>query len=847
MRKKIARLVKQFKPEIYELRLKIDDNKLSYTGSVKIVGNKVGAPNKRLIFHQSDLNINSAKVTYHSKTDLVGLKVDRINKQQSLNEVRIHFGQLIYPGKYTVEIEFSGKITSSMKGIYPCYYKESKKEKHLIATQFESHHAREVFPCIDEPEAKAIFNLTLDTPIVKTVISNTEVIKQKKLANRLITSFEPTPKMSSYLLAFVYGDLAYLESKSEGGVLVRTYATPENIPHTKFALEVMAKALDFFSGYYGVDYPLPKCDLVALPDFASGAMENWGIVTFREQTLVVDKENSSQAIKQYVAMVITHELAHQWFGNLVTMSWWNDLWLNESFASWMSYLALDHLFPKWKVWAQFVVEEQEQALSVDALENTHPIEVPINHPDEIYSIFDAISYEKGASVINMLNAYLTPEVFQKGINLYLKKHAYSNTVTNDLWAALEEASKSDVSQFMNAWTSLSGFPMIKVDYQGTKVKINQTRFYINPSAKKQLELWPVPVSVKDNEIRLFNKPQIVVEPDTLAGSGIINSERMGFYRAAYSSKYLDRLIKSGIDKLSPLNRLALLSDQIEAAKAGYISTIGPLTLLSEYEKESEMVVWDVIASFFNSLRNTLRDNELRESIKPFIRHFTKLQLNRLGFKPKAGESYFDSLLRPNILGLAAVADEETVINYINKTYKKADIPPDFRRFVYPTIARLGGEKEYKELLDLYNKTSSPEQKLNLTLALCNFEDPKLINKTLAFIKTDKVRPQDVFYWISYCFANFYGRDLTWQWFKDNWQWLEDNFQSDLSFHRVPNIVARNYCEPKDLKMYLDFFNKHRLPSLERSIKQGAESIEWHSEWRKRDLKVIKNFFLKTKA
>ncbi|HVI60621.1 MAG TPA: M1 family metallopeptidase, partial [Candidatus Saccharimonadales bacterium] len=440
MSKKVRRLYEQFQPENYQLELSLDREAMIFQGTVVVRGRKVGAPSRRLTFHQKDLKITAATVVKHDKKGDQELPVSRINNQNSLDEVRLHVGEMVYPGDYTVRLEFEGKITKPMNGIYPCFFKDGGKDKKLVATQFESHHAREAFPCIDEPEAKATFDLTLETAAGETVLADTPVKAQKTSGQVQRTTFETTPKMSSYLLAFVFGELGYQEGKTKHGTLVRCYATPDNVPLTAYSVKVAVRCLEFFEDYFGVAYPLKKLDMVALPDFSSGAMENWGLVTYRESIMLVDDKSSSIESKQQAALVIAHELSHQWFGNLVTMKWWDDLWLNESFANMMEYLAVDALYPEWHIWEQFVSHETAIAKRRDSLTDVQPIKCEVRHPDEISSLFDpAIVYAKGGSVLRMLLRYIGEAAFRRGLKIYFDKHRYSNTQADDLWAALSQA------------------------------------------------------------------------------------------------------------------------------------------------------------------------------------------------------------------------------------------------------------------------------------------------------------------------------------------------------------------------------------------------------------------------
>lgn len=867
MSKSVKRLFGQFQPKHYLLDIYLDPTVSKFGGTVIVNGQKSGRPSQRLTLHQNGLKIKKAVITKHDKKGDTEVTVDRVNSHNSFDEVRLHTKDIMYPGHYTVRLEFEGIITKQMNGLYPSFFKQEGEEKVLFATQFESHHAREVFPCIDEPEAKATFQLTLTAPKGLTVISNTPIEKQHTEHENHVTKFEITPHMSTYLLAFVCGELENKESKTKSGTIVRTYATHDNVEFTDFALDVAVKCLEYFEDYFGIPYPLEKCDLIALPDFASGAMENWGCITFREQALLLDPKNSSLSTKQYVALVVAHELAHQWFGNLVTMRWWTDLWLNEGFASWIEYLAIDNLFPDWDVWTQFIVDEQQQALKLDALENTHPIEVEVNHPDEIRTIFDTISYGKGASVIHMLHQYLGPEDFKNGLRQYLETHKFSNTDTVDLWTSLEEVSGKPVRQFMHAWTATPGFPLVVVTVNDKGVELTQQRFYTNPHHDDLPDqTWPVPLLHHKAGYPATLSAQNEHYDRSAPEAFKLNLGQSGFYRSTYNATHLQHL-GSLIDKgkLSAADRLGLLNDLFEASKAGLTDTTIALHFLKHFHNEEEYPVWDSIASAIGNMRLVMDDGQLRDAMKPYVRDLVSKQLERLGWDAPTTEPHFDKLLRPIILGLAASADEPSIVKHCLKLFDRisqtedvvsqlrvtasntlvkrgVDIDPDLRGTVFGTVARLGGEPEFEKLVKLHHESKLTEEKTTLAAAITGFEQPKLYKQALDLIDSKEVRMQDVSYWVAYSFLNRFARRETWRWLKDNWKWLEKNFGSDLSFYRMPIYAARVFSDESFTEEYKEFFLPKMSPGLERSYKQGLEMIEWQSAWKKRSLDEVKTFF-----
>lgn len=866
MGKNVTHLLSYFAPQHYDLGLDLNKQDMTFSGEVTIQGKKVGRPSKRFTLHQKGLRVATATITKIDKDQRIDVPVSRIVHQNSYDEVRLHSDEQLYPGTYELTLTFSGDITPQMNGVYPSDFTHEGTKKQLLATQFESHHAREVFPCIDEPAAKATFSLELITGAGEEVVSNTPVLEQTTHGSRCVTTFEKTPIMSTYLLAFVVGDMDYKQTQSSTGVTIRAYSTPANVDYLDFALEVARGCIEFYDNYFAIPYPLNKCDLIALPDFASGAMENWGCITFREQTLLVDPAHTTLSTKQYVAMVVAHELAHQWFGNLVTMRWWTDLWLNEGFASWVEYLAVNELFPDWEMWTQFTSSEQQQALRLDALKHTHPIEVPVNDPEEIRTIFDTISYSKGASAIHMLHQYLGPDDFRVGLQHYLKTHAYGNTDTVDLWQALEDSSHKPVRAFMHDWTSQSGFPVVEADVQLPQVNLTQQRFMTQPEAgKADKTLWPIPLllpATVGTETLDTYSTTLDYTDDTVFK---LNRGQSGFYRTVYNASHLQTLgtyVKKS--KLPALDRIGILSDAFEAAKYGYRDTPEALALLENFFAEDNFAVWEVISSWIGSLRLVMNDEELRESMKPFVRSLVAEQLERLGWERRDSDSHFDQLLRPIIIGMAASADEQWVVDRCwdvfehieniedmrpdltaptgKKQVKRGLLHPDLRGAVFGTVAKRGDRQTFDKLVRLHNSAHLSEEKTTLASAITGFRQPELISESLDLITSSHVRLQDVSYWVAYSFMNRHAKQQTWDWLKENWEWLDENFSSDLSFYRMPLYVARAFSDKKFHPEFEEFFTRRMSTGLERSYNQALEMLEWQAAWKKRSLDTTKHFF-----
>ncbi|MXX53810.1 MAG: M1 family peptidase, partial [Dehalococcoidia bacterium] len=466
------------RPTLYTLTLEPDLESFTFTGS-ETIAIEVDEPASLIAMNSSEIAIQSATLSLSNGSEI---QPESITFDEEKETVTLAFTETVPVGAAELSIEFTGELNDKLRGFYRSTYTDvDGNQRWMATTQFEATDARRAFPCWDEPAVKAAFDITLVVPQELEAISNTEPVSITNTDDgKKVVHYAETPVMSTYLLAFIVGDLACVQDRTRDGVLMRVWATRGNEDKGQYALETSMALLDYFHDYFGVPYPLSKLDHIAIPDFAAGAMENWGAITYREVALLVDPVDSSAGTREIVAAIISHEMAHQWFGDLVTMEWWDDLWLNESFASWMGDKAVDYLHPEWEMWTQFLTHDTSSALNLDGLRNSHPIEQPVNNPAEIGELFDAISYSKGGSVLRMLEHYLCEDDFREGLRLYIQRHQYANARTRDLWNALGEASGQPVAEIMDSWTSQTGYPVLEasVNRSGESIEVGlyQSRF-----------------------------------------------------------------------------------------------------------------------------------------------------------------------------------------------------------------------------------------------------------------------------------------------------------------------------------------------------------------------------------
>ena len=802
-------------PIKYDIQLKPDLENFTFEG-VETITLSVLKPTRSLTLHSKEIEIETARINE------VFAKISYNEKSETATFL---FPRVILAGTARLNLAFKGIINDKMRGFYRSQYTIGEKKYHLATTQFEATDARRAFPCFDEPAQKAVFHVSLIVPKGKTAISNTLPVSiAEHEAGYQIVKFSPTPIMSTYLLAFIVGDFEYLESKTKNNVRVRVYTLPNKKHQAKFSLDVTVRVLEFYEKYFDIAYPLPVLDMIAIPDFSSMAMENWGAITFREVALLVDENHSSLTNKQWVALVIAHEIAHQWFGNLVTMEWWTHLWLNEGFASYIEYLAVDELFPKWDIWTQFSTNELGTALRLDALLHTHPIEIPVHHPAEIGEIFDEVSYSKGSSIIRMLAGYLGEKDFRDGLRYYLKKHSYSNTETIHLWQAFEKVSKKPVAKIMHNWTSKPGYPVVKAQMKNGKMYFSQSRFFASPLSARKVKnstKWQIPIIFKKNKV---------------------NFGETGFFRTAYSKELLEKLKIPVEEKLlSARDRLGIIRDLFALAESGIISTTDALEFLSAYKKEDNYTVWLEIVMGLGRIEQLLSRENYKNNLNKFILNLCSPVFEKLDWWKKKNELHTDTLLRPLIISRIGRAGHKKIINEAKKKFTKNIIHPDIRGAVYSIIAKWGGKKEYNAFIKKYKKENLHEEKNRIGAALGDFRDEKILKQVCEFAFGKDVRVQDTVSIISSVAGNPLGRDIWLAFIQKNWKALVSRYGD--GGHNLARLVKAisGSAEEKHLKSFKKFFTTHDAPGAKRAIEQVMERLEGNIAWLKRDGKKIEKF------
>ena len=823
---KVPRLLDTFTPNHYNLTIDLTRaEEKEFSGTVIISGDSTS---ESISLHSKGLTIQSATIDNQPAGVSFG----------EFDELRLSQPNL-ENGNHTIHINFSGNITDAMHGLYPCYFTHDGVKKQLFATQFESHHAREVFPCVDEPAAKAEYDLTLITRPGITVLGNMSVKSEEENGDSLTTTFEKTPRMSSYLLAFVIGELHKKTARTKSGVEVSVWATPAQNENTlDFALDIATRSIDFYDEYFGVKYPLPKSDHVALPDFSSGAMENWGLITYRESCLLADPELTPESSRRFIATVIAHELSHQWFGNLVTMNWWNDLWLNESFANMMEYVAIDALHPEWRMWEDFATNEVTAALRRDSLDGVQSVQADVNHPDEISTLFDpAIVYAKGGRLLVMVRKLIGEEAFRAGLKSYFEKFAYKNTVGNDLWQELESASGQPIVNLMNAWISQPGLPVVSVSSSHDATILSQERFFIGEHQPSDA-LWPIPLFANQPlDVKDLNQRETTVSIEKPLQ---LNCGLSAHFVTKYDESTREYLLKN-ITELPTLDKICILQDATILARAGFENSASLLPLALSLKTETNEKVFGMAAGALTELRKFVDDNDAaRDLLKRISGEFARATFEELGWDEKAGESDDDRERRTTALSLMMYSEDKDVLNEAKTRFdnnKLEDLPTEIRALIISVNVRHFETTEMTEnLFTAYKNTPLNDLQNDIAIGLTSTKNPKTAEKILANIKDSNIiRPQDASRWFVYLIRTRENRQIAWNWLKENWAWVEDTFGEDKSYDDFIRYAATALLTTDELNDFRQFFEPMmNIPALTRTIKLGITEISARVELIERD-------------
>ena len=847
-----AVLPSNVKPSKYRLTLHPDLETFTFQGE-QAVDIEIVEPTARIILNAAELEIdgvtlhrNGSSIAAHS----IALDADR-------ETATLDFGRTLPPGKARLEMQFTGILNDRLVGFYRSEYQAPNPEtgesetRYLATTQFEATDARRAFPCWDEPAQKAVFDVTLVFDDAFQSVSNTPAVEETAPGPGLKSvRFAETPVMSTYLLAFVIGDLVSVEADAADGTRVGIWTTRGKENQAGFALDTSVKLLGYFNDYFNIPYPLPKLDHIAIPDFAAGAMENWGCVTYRETALLVDPDNSSAGTRQRVAEVVAHEMAHMWFGDLVTMEWWDDLWLNESFASWMGTKAVDWLFPEWEMWTQFVNMDTNRALSLDGLKNSHPIEQEVKNPAEVSQLFDAISYSKGGSVIRMLENFLGAEVFRGGLYRYLKGHEYGNARTQDLWQALEEESGLPVTSIMDSWVKQTGYPVLEVQADrrgdGLQISLTQERFVYDRllgDEEPNPEVWQVPVSVSapgtaPASAVMESKETALTVPAASPSRDWykVNAGQTGFFRVNYTGDDWQRLAPaiSGME-LPATDRLGIQNDAYALSRAGLLPVTQFLELAGSYSGETDASVWSDLASNLRDIEQLIAGEPVHPAYQRFGRELFGPAARRAGWTPRPGDGHLDSLLRSTVLGQSGSYNDPETLSQAAGLFQRylsdADaVPPDLRGVVFALAAQAGDRATFDQLWELESRATLQEEKIRLLLAMARFQDTDLLNETLERALSPRVRSQDTITVVAGVAANPVGREPAWEFVKSNWAEFDRRYGGGgFGLMRLVSI-CNSFTTAERMADVENFFAEHPAPAAERTIRQALERMRLNIRW-----------------
>ena len=837
-----GKLPKEVVPVEYSIRIVPDVDRFAFTG-METVKLSVRSPVRQLVLNALELEITDASV------DDVSLPKSAIKIDKEKELLTLGLLSELKPGDHTLGLRFEGKINEAGQGLFYMHYQEhgSGATKLMLGTQFEATDARRFFPCWDEPAFRARFQLTTVVPENWLAVSNMPVESEKKIADGKEVRFAATPSMSSYLNVFIAGELDLIESKS-GPTQIRVITTKGKAELGRYALEATAQILQYYNDYFGVPYPLPKLDQIALPGGFGGAMENWGGITYYESALLFDPKNSSAETKQNIYEVLAHEMAHQWFGDLVTMAWWDNLWLNEGFASWMGTKCAAHFNPQWEVWlrresprdpTRRVGIAKEAAMEGDARSTTHPIQQRIATEAEANSAFDDITYKKGQSFLRMLESFLGEDIFRDGIRRYIAAHEYSNSTTADLWNALSEASKKPVGEIAAGWTQQPGFPIVRVKREADgKVRLTQSRFTVNFKNAPSLE-WKIPLTYTvigqaPATLLMTNKTDVLenIPPDRALK---LNVNGAGNYRVEYDEPSWNLLVQA-LPKIGLEDRVNLLSDSWALVGANRAPVSHYFGLVEKLPSSTELAERGQIINVIDFV-NGLLDNPEREKFQRYARSLLRPTFDSLGWESKEGEPPTAGSLRAILINALGDLDDREIVAGCRERFAKylanpTSLAPDLRPPVFAVVGRYADEKTWNKLHELGLKTTSIEEKQNYCDALACATDPGLVKKTLAIALTDELPTSRAIFLVSRVARESGHPDVAWEFARANMKALLAKTDAAGANRYAPSLFT--FFSDDSRAIQLKTYAKANLPPASGpEVAKVVDEIQFRAEFKKR--------------
>jgi puromycin-sensitive aminopeptidase len=849
------RLPRSVVPTRYDLRLEPDLKTFTFAGEQTVTLTVLEAT-REILLNAVELAIDRAEIAADSGRSLTAA----ISLDEATERCRLTFAEPLAPGTWRLRLVFRGTLNDKLHGFYRSTYKDAGGQPHtLAATQFEATDARRAFPCWDEPAFKAVFASTLVIDPGFVALSNTAVKEEKIEKGRKVVRFADTIPMSTYLVAFVVGELEATEALMVGRTPLRVWCTPGKKRLASFGQAIGAFSLKLYEDYYGQPYPGDKLDLISIPDFAAGAMENLGAITFRETALLVDEAAATHTELERVADVVAHENAHMWFGDLVTMSWWNGLWLNEAFATFLEMVAVDAWKPEWQRWTTFGVS-RSAALSVDGLHSTRPIEFPVEAPKDADAMFDVLTYEKGASVLRMMEQYLGADVFRAGVRRYLEKHKFANTETGDLWEALGEAARQPIPAIMDGWVFRAGYPLVSARLEGNQLVLSQQRFnYLPqppagemPSSDAGSE-WQVPLQVrvtaggKDTVQRLLLKgPEARLPLPTAFEAALVNEGGHGFYRVRYAPDLLARLVER-LETLAAIERFNLVNDAWAAVLGGLMSLTDYLDLTARLRGERDKNVWAVLTASFASLNRIIEDVD-RPRLEALVRDRIGPVVAELDWEPKPGEDELTRQLRGDLLrALGVLGNDPAAQTRAEQLFaahqgNPSAVDGNVWATVIAVLGHAADEKRYEDFLARFKSAKTPQEEQRYLYALVACRVPALIGQTLRRTVNGELRTQDAPFVIRSLLASVHGRAAAWSFVQENW---------DEMNRLYPATGVRRMCEgvtglatPEWEGQVQRFFAERKIDLGGKTLRQYLEQLRIAVALREREGANLKAYLVR---